>query len=245
MITKNKKTKIKILFKIIERCIAFLFFIYVLNWIFPYFFFSHKIEYKNYKVYSTSNINKNISNILNRVDILLSASELYTTNIEHRIFICNNLNVYTFFAPMARNAFGCNYRVFGNIFVANCRIEKDIAFSNRKINNKRNLSGVIAHEATHSLINNYMGWIKNKMLPKWKEEGYCEFIAQESSIDDKNGIELFKNGQTDNSKAFKYFEYRTIMNYLINERKLSFDDVINQNFNFNKIKVEVKASLNK
>ena len=245
MTQKKQKTNFKYLMNIIERCIAFLFFIYVLNWIFPYFFFSHKIEYKNYKIYSTSSISKNISNVLNRVDNLISASELYTTNIEHRIFICNNLNLYTFFAPMARKAYGCNYRMFGNIFVANCRIEKDIAFSNRNKNNKRSLSGIIAHEVTHSLINKYMGWIKNKMLPKWKEEGYCEFIAQESSIDNIIGIELFKKGQTDNSKAFKYFEYRTIMDYLINVKKLSFDDVVNQNLNFNKVKIKLKVSLNK
>ncbi len=241
----SKKLKFRRVKKIVDRFATILICIYLLTWIFPYYFFNHKIEYKNFKIYSTTKISNNISNILDRTDSLLSASEIYTTNIEHRIFICNNFALYTFFTPLARKAFACNYPIIKNIFIANSNIDKDIAFSNRKKNNKRSLSSVIAHEIMHSLIEKHIGLIKNRMLPTWKAEGYCEFIAQESSINIKTGMEMFKKGQKDSSKTFKYFEYRKVMEYLINEKNLSFDDVLNQNLDFDKVKLDAKSLHNK
>ena len=61
------------------------------------------------------------------------------------------------------------------------------------------------HEVAHSLIENHLGILKNKMLPVWKAEGYCEFIAHESSIDETTGLEMFKKEQDDGSKSFKYW----------------------------------------
>jgi hypothetical protein len=64
------------------------------------------------------------------------------------------------------------------------------------------------------------------MLPVWKAEGYCEFIARESSFGNTAGMEMFKKGQNDDSKSFKYFEYRKVMEYLINNQKFSFDEIV-------------------
>ena len=241
----SKKSKFRRVKKIVDRFATILICMYLLTWIFPYYFFNHKADYKNFKIYSTNKICGNISNILDRTDSLLSASEIYTTNIEHRIFICNNFALYTYFAPLARKAFACNYPIIKNIFIANSDIDKDIAFSNNKKNNKRSFSSVITHEIMHSLIENHIGLIKNKMLPTWKNEGYCEFIARESSFGNTAGMEMFKKGQNDGSKSFKYFEYRKVMEYLINNQKLSFDEIVVLTSKFNNVKIEAKSLFNK
>ena len=49
-------------------------------------------------------------------------------------------------------------------------------------NNRRTLSGTIAHEVTHSLVKNRIGLLKYMQLDTWKNEGYADYIAKESSF---------------------------------------------------------------
>jgi hypothetical protein len=146
-----------------------------------------------------------------------------------------------FFALFSRKAFAVNYPITQNIFLSKSSITENSILRNGKENNKRTLSGVIAHETTHSLLENNLGIVKYKLLPSWKNEGYCDFIANESSFNKQKGLQDICNYK-DNSDipSFKYFKYRIITEYLFEERKITLEKFLNDDFELEEINKNLK-----
>lgn len=216
---------------------------YILILIFPSFLFANNLEYKNFTVHYHSNeINlEQLKSVLDNSENLLKSSELFNPEINQDIFLCNNFNEFTFFALFSRKAFAVNYPLTQNIFLSKSSISKNSISRNDKENNERTLSGVIAHEATHSLLENKLGTLKYKLLPNWKNEGYCDFVANESSFDEQKGLQdICSDKDNSNNPSFKYFEYKTITKYLFDERKISIDKFLNNDFELEEIKLNLK-----
>tara|TARA_B100000795_G_scaffold232727_1_gene191126 strand:+ start:160 stop:888 length:729 start_codon:yes stop_codon:yes gene_type:complete len=232
-----KKTK-----KIFNWLLGGISFSYFLAIVFPSFLFANKLEYKSFSVhYHSNDINREeLRLIIDKSENLLKGTELFKT-IKQDIFICNSFNEFTFFALLSRKAFAVNYPVFQNIFLSKSFASEDYILRNGKENNKRTLSGVIAHETVHSLLENKLGILKYKLLPSWKNEGYCDFIANESSFNEKKGLQDICNDK-DNSEStsFKYFKYRKITQYLFEERKITLEKFLNDDFEMEEINKNLK-----
>ena len=232
-----KKTK-----KIFNWLLGGISFSYFLAIVFPSFLFANKLEYKSFSVhYHSNDINREeLRLIIDKSENLLKGTELFKT-IKQDIFICNSFNEFTFFALLSRKAFAVNYPVFQNIFLSKSFASEDYILRNGKENNKRTLSGVIAHETVHSLLENKLGILKYKLLPSWKNEGYCDFIANESSFNEKKGLQDICNDK-DNSEStsFKYFKYRKITQYLFEERKITLEKFLNDDFGLEEINENLK-----
>ena len=112
------------------------------------------MEYKNFNgYYHSSEINvEKLKSVLDESQNLLNNNELYNTEINQDIFICNSFNEFTFFALFGRKAFAVNYPITQNIFLSKSSITENSILRNGKENNRRTLSGFIAHEAAHSLL---------------------------------------------------------------------------------------------
>ncbi len=215
--------------------------VYLMLFLFPQIAFGNKIEYKSFIIYSHSPLNKNIFKILDSAQSLISYSELYKNNAEqHRIYLCNNFLEYSFFAPAERNAFGYNRILENDIFISKSNILHNRVERNGNENNIRTLSGTIAHEVTHTLIKKQIGFIKYMQLDTWKNEGYCDFIAKESSFDSAKGIFTLCNYPTSSSLSFQYFKYRLYIDYLIKEKNSSFNEIVQGNFNLTQLQIDVK-----
>ncbi|MBJ7882508.1 hypothetical protein [Gelidibacter salicanalis] len=216
---------------------------YILIIIFPQFIFANKLEYKNFSVYYHSNeINtENLKSVLEESQKLLMTTKLFETEINQDVFICNSYNEFSFFALLSRKAFAVHYPITQNIFLSKSSISDNYILRNGERNNKRTLSGVIAHETTHSLLENKLGTLKYKLLPTWKVEGYCDFVANESSLNEQKGFkDICIDKENSNSLAFKYFKYRISTQYLFNERKISMEEFLNNNFDLNEINENLK-----
>ena len=228
-----KKTK-----KIINWLLGGISLTYAAIIIFPSFLFANNLEYKNFNVYyHSSKINvEKLKSVLDKSQNLLNNTELFKAGINQDIFLCNSFNEFTFFALFSRNAFAVHYPITQNIFLSKSLITENSILRNGKENNKRTLSGVIAHETTHSLLKNNLGIVKYKLLPSWKNEGYCDFIANESSFVKQKGLQDICNNK-DNSDipSFKYFEYRIITEYLFEERKIKLEKFLNDDFELEEI----------
>ena len=232
-----KKTK-----KIFNWLLGGISFSYFLAIAFPSFLFANKLEYKSFSVhYHSNDINREeLRLIIDKSENLLKGTELFKT-IKQDIFICNSFNEFTFFALLSRKSFAVNYPVFQNIFLSKSFASENYILRNGKENNKRTLSGVIAHETVHSLLENKLGILKYKLLPSWKNEGYCDFIAKESSFNEKKGLQDICNDK-DNSEStsFKYFKYRKITQYLFEERKITLEKFLNDDFELEEINKKLK-----
>jgi len=216
---------------------------YLIITFFPTFLFANKLEYKNFSVYYHSN-DMNISElklVLDKSEKLLKGTELFKIGITQAIFICSSYNEFTFFAPISRKAYGINNPISQNIFLTKSSISGNYILRNGDENNKYSLSGVIAHETVHSLLRNELGLLKYKLLPLWKNEGYCDFIANESSFDEKKGLTDICNDEVNSESAsFKYFKFRKITQYLFEDRKVSLNKYLDEDFDLENINNNLK-----
>ena len=86
-----------------------------------------------------------------------------------------------------------------------------------------------------------MGILKYKLLPSWKNEGYCDFIAKESSFNEKKGLrDICNDKDNSESTSFKYFKYRKITQYLFEERKITLEKFLNDDFEMEEINKNLK-----
>ena len=216
---------------------------YLIITFFPTFLFANKLEYKNFSVYYHSNdINiTELKLVLDKSEKLLKGTELFKIGITQDIFICSSYNEFTFFAPISRKAYGINNPISQNIFLTKSSISGNYILRNGDENNKYSLSGVIAHETVHSLLRNELGLLKYKLLPSWKNEGYCDFIANESSFDEKKGLTDICNDEVNSESAsFKYFKFRKITQYLFEDRKVSLNKYLDEDFDLENINNNLK-----
>lgn len=70
----------------------------------------------------------------------------------------------------------------------------------------RTLSGVIAHEKTHILIRDRYGFAASVYWPRWLIEGYCDHVAGESTLSDRQAARLVAAGRA--PRALFYHQAR-------------------------------------
>jgi hypothetical protein len=68
---------------------------------------------------------------------------------------------------------------------------EDRVFSPVTQGQTRTLSDTIAHEQTHGLLRNFLG-LKAFTAPNWKIEGYCDYIAQNGSLNSEQAAAIEK-----------------------------------------------------
>ncbi len=199
---------------------------------FPQILFAHKIEYKCFTVYYHSNTTnaEALYAVLDKSEQLLKTSALFDASHNQKLFLCSGFPEFAFFAPLSRKAFAVNYLLTQHIFLAKSSVSANRSTRNGNENNERTLSSVIAHETVHSLLENKLGLLKYKLLPKWKDEGYSDFIANESSYDIQKGLINICSSKKPSSASFNYFKYRLYIKYLLEEEQLTLDQVLNNEF---------------
>ncbi|MHC4710446.1 MAG: hypothetical protein ACYTA3_08485 [Planctomycetota bacterium] len=233
-------------FKISGWCLAALAaycVLHVLLVVFPQPLFRHHRTYKNFTVYMRQEVPPEITDVLDRVDTLLAASEINDPNAHHQIFLCNSyrLSRYLFL----RNVhFGANLFT-GATYITNANVAGDIAYCEKLGPNDtrvRTLSETIAHEITHDLIRDHLGLRRERKLPVWFKEGYCEVVAEGSAIDHELGLRVLK-GESPRVRGSANFRYRMAVDYLIRDRHLTFDEIAQAPPDFGAVEAEVVDTL--
>src|SRR5262249_41026859 len=142
----------------------------------------------------------------------------------------------------ASKSFAASLPFINNILINKSDARDDLVFLNRPEHNKRSLSGVIAHEVTHLFIREKVGTLRASLMPTWKNEGYCEYIAGDSTIPLEEGVKLWKESPNDDSK-YRYIKYHLMVKYLLENDKLSIEDVFNRGFDTRDLEARVFRSL--
>lgn len=219
--------------KLLSWTLSIMAIVYLIFLLFPQMLFANKFEYKNFTVYYHSEKidHKALSNVLDNSLQLLERSELFQENVKQKMFICNSYKEFAFFSLRSRKAFAVNHPLSQNIFLTTSDFDKNRIIRNDKMYNTRILSAVIAHETTHSLLENKLGTLKYKMLPSWKNEGYCDFIANESSYKTINEKEAACNAEDEtNSPSFTYFKYRMLTQFLFEKEGVTINEFLNKEY---------------
>jgi len=207
--------------RIAEALTGALLLAYLLLLCFPQVVFAHSVTYRCFRVYSTAPLDSNIYPILDKAEQKLAGSVVNDPRASYPVFLCPSHAAYGFFTPSARTAFANNQPFVHNIFVNTADVRADSVATDTGQHDHRSLSGVIAHECTHTLLAERFGQARVLLLPSWKQEGYCDYVAQATSFDREEGTRLLKQGGSDASRSFFYFKAFTAISYLKDQKRWS------------------------
>jgi hypothetical protein len=132
-------------------------------------------------VYSETPIPPEISKVIGQSDALIKNGAIYSDGYGKHIFLTNGGWRWWILALQLSGAFAFTRAISENVIVNISSVKENWVRGKFDIVRQRTLSGVIAHERTHSLIRARFG-LKSKFFPTWKVEGYADYVAQESSL---------------------------------------------------------------
>ncbi len=200
--------------------------LYIGLYTFPQILFPYSYSTQGVTLYARfplpSETTERIAEIVNLID----RSELAVAGRTERIFVCNQPWLFRLLSPMSAGAFAYSLPVTDNVFVANADLVHNVVHSAAPDFNTRSFSAVAAHEITHGLIRHRVGLFHS--LPTWVVEGYCDYVACESSFPNAKGLHLLATGQQHPSGSFQYFIYRQMVSYLIEDRHFSFQQIVDR-----------------
>ena len=231
-------TRLQIYLRRCERAVVVLALVYLALLVYPQALFANRVTSGNITLYSREPLPPSAVAILARAEALASSSELAEPNLRKRIFICNSPGLYRLFAPTAADSFADSMLVTDNIFVAAADFSTDISRSSAPNYNTRSLSGTLAHEITHNLVRHRLGLFRALRLPNWIAEGYPDYVAHESSFPESVGLRLVASGGRDPSPSFDYFLYRQMVRHLIEDKHLSFTQLVERADHFSDVEKE-------
>lgn len=230
-------------YKILRYALTAVFSAYALTLIFPQILFAHAVSHKNFKVYARQPLDENITRVLDLAEEKLKKSPIYDERVKEKIFFSDSFGFYTFQYPVSRNSFASTIPGIGNVRINKSDIGGDLVFRNTDADNRRSLSGIIAHEITHNLIRKRFGLVNSLVkLPKWKDEGYCEYIAGETTLSFEEGVKRWRENPNDSAK-YDYFKYHQMVKYLLDDEKISVEDLFKRDFDAKELEAKVFAKI--
>jgi hypothetical protein len=231
-------TRFQIYVRRCEYLIAVVGLAYLALLVYPQALFAYSVTSGNITLHSREPLPPAAIGIVAQAAAKVSASELAEPGRHEDVYICNSPGLYRLFAPTAATAFANTMPVTDNIFVANADLSNDISRSSALDHNIRSVSGVVAHEITHNLVEHRLGLYRALRLPDWIAEGYPDYVAHESSFPESVGLRLVATRGRDPSPSFDYFLYRQMVRHLIEDKHLSFAQVAARADDFSRVERE-------
>ena len=221
---KKKRSRLFIAYKLVSIAVSFLAGAYILLLYFPQPLFAYSTKYESFQVYSRAPITPDLTTVLDRAEDRLKRSPLYDTSFTRNIYLTDSYGIYALLSHKAYKSFANSVPFIDNVMINRSDLAADRVFVNRAESNSRSLSGVIAHEVAHLFIRKRYGTVQASLMPTWKNEGYCEFIAGDSTITLEEGIRRWRENPTDDTR-YRYIKYHLMVKHLLENEQMSIDDL--------------------
>jgi hypothetical protein len=239
----KKQSRIYKTYKLFEYVFLGLFTAYFLTIAFPQYLFANQVSHGSFQVYARQPFDENIDRVLDSAEARLVRSPLYDESAARRVFLTDSHGLYYFLSNKSFRSFGNSVPLLDNILINRSDIAGDRVFMDRAVRNNRSLSGVIAHEVTHHFIRKKFGvWRSMFSIPTWKNEGYCEYVAGDTTISFADGVKLWQENPNDDS-TYAYFKYHQMVKYLLDDEKISVEDMFDRDFDRKELEAKVFAKI--
>lgn len=137
-----------------------------------------------------------LSRILKGSDARLRSSEIYGEGFGRRLFLTQGGWRWRLLSLEASDGFAVSLP-FGEAIVLNrTNLSDDSVTNGAVMAGHRSVTGVVTHERTHGLIRAKFGILADRRYPVWLREGYCDAVAQESSLSERDAQALSAAGRT-------------------------------------------------
>lgn len=163
--------------------------------------FPHYAEIGTTRVYSTEPILPVLRDRIARADKLLATSPLYEPGLRRTLVLTDGGWRWQVMAIGNSQAVALR-RPFSSILLFN---RSNIA-ADQVANPARTLSGTIAHESVHVLTAHRFGEARLALMPRWKREGYADYVAGEPRND--AGQEQAIRARHPDAMVLQYYDSR-------------------------------------
>jgi hypothetical protein len=158
--------------------------------------FPHYAEVGDSQIWSETPIDQAaLEKVMARAKTLVSASPIARAREPRRIFLTNASWRWLWLANIHRGTFALTRLGGQNLIVNRADLAADRIARNRPIGGSRQLSSVLAHEITHGVLLHHFGVIAMLGQPRWKVEGYCDHVAQESALTPEEVARIESRGE--------------------------------------------------
>jgi len=222
--TVRRIVKMYRFYRLAGGVIGFLAVAYILLLSFPQVLFAHSTRHGTFTVYARKPLDAGLEAVLEKADEKLRASPLYDGSAERRVYLTDSFGMYALLSHKAYASFANSVPFIDNIIVNRSDLSADRVYIPRSWSNERSLSGVIAHETTHLFIRSRYGTLQASLMPAWKNEGYCEYIAGDSTITLDEGIKRWRENPADDTR-YRSAKYNLMVKHLIEDENMSLDDM--------------------
>ena len=202
------------------------------------------------KWYISQNIDftkEELQEIADTVTLSLHKKGIETKDFDITLVLCNSTNEFLWKALVWDDKLqGVTRHLFEHTVINRSSIKENkmIDFDNST------LSDVIIHEICHIYLSKRLSKIKVFFLETWKNEGYCEYISEHSTLDIEEGLSLFMTNdkaeieKTDRDKIlYFYFTSRLKTDYLLGYKKMPFDEFIDTDYDEELLEEEIRTAL--
>jgi hypothetical protein len=192
---------------------------------YPQVLFGHCVTVSGITLYSRSPLPPQAAVSMSEAASLVARCDLAVPGRHERVFVCDTPWMFRLFHWARPEAFAYSMPLTDHVFIASADFARGLAIRRAPDFNTRSLSAVMAHEITHGLIRRRQGLFRAILIPDWVAEGYCDYVAQESSFPEAEGLRRLTAYDDHPSMAYRYFLYRKMVSYLIEQQHLSFDQI--------------------
>ena len=133
----------------------------------------------------------------------MATTPLADANERRPIFLTEGGWRWSWLAPGNVSAFALSRPLTRAVVVNRANLAGDAASGKPSSDRKRTLASLLAHEFTHGLIRRRYGEVASIQFPRWKVEGYADFVSGESTLSDAEAAALEAAGT--NYPALLYF----------------------------------------
>ena len=169
--------------------------------------FPHHTEAGDSEVWSEHPVDQAaLERVMARAEALVAASPISRDREPRRIFLTDGGWRWLWLGNIHRGAFALTLFGGRNLIVNRADLAADRIVNNRKVGGSRQLSAVIAHEIMHGVLLRHFGPVTMLTQPRWRVEGYCDHIAQESALSEEDVARLEARGE--DHPALLYFHGR-------------------------------------
>jgi hypothetical protein len=170
-------------------------------------FFPYSAQSGGHQVYSETPIDQDaLDRVTKRSAALVQHSPLARPSEPRRIFLTNGGWRWLWLTTRNRNAFAISQRMGEPIIFNRTDLSGDRVRNGGTVGGERAVSGVLAHEICHGMLRRHFGITVDWTKPQWLREGYCDHVAQESSLTPAQVAGLKASGRK--HPAIPYFEGR-------------------------------------
>lgn len=169
--------------------------------------FPHYAEAGDSQIWSETPIDQAaLDKVMARAETLVSASPIAREREPRSIFLTDGSWRWLWLANINRGTFALTRLAGQNLIVNRADLAADRIVNNRPVGGSRKLSSVLAHEITHGVLLHHFGLIAMMGQPRWRVEGYCDHIAQESALTPQDVARIEARGEK--HPALLYFHGR-------------------------------------